>query len=68
MPLPWRDLFDTFTEAKLLVGRWRRETHCFRAHSALGHRPPALEAIEILPPVSASLQPEAPFGLEYGFA
>ncbi len=32
--------FDTLTEAKVLVERWRRTYNQFRPHSALGYRPP----------------------------
>ena len=40
-----REVFDTLLEAKVLVGRWRREYNHIRPHSALGYRPPAPEAV-----------------------
>jgi hypothetical protein len=41
-----REIFYTLTEAKALVGGWRREYNGTRPHSALGYRPPAPKAIE----------------------
>ena len=40
-----REVFNTLTEAKVLIERWRREYNQFRPHSALHYRPPAPEAI-----------------------
>ena len=39
-----REIFDTLLEAKVLVGRWRREYNTLRLHSSLGYKPPASEA------------------------
>jgi transposase InsO family protein len=58
-----REIFYTLTEAKVLIERWRREYNTFRPHSALGYRPPAPEAIELLPPASAPLHLAVGFGL-----
>jgi len=41
-----REIFDTLLEAQVLVERWRHEYNTVRPHSALGYRPPALEAVE----------------------
>ena len=46
----------------MLVEQWRSEYNTFRPHSALGYRPPAPEAWEALPPVSA-LRPAVNFAL-----
>ena len=43
------EIFDTLTEAKVLVERWREEYNRFRPHSSLGYRPPAPEARMSLP-------------------
>jgi putative transposase len=40
-----REVFDTLLEAKVLVGRWRREYNHIRPHSSLGYQPPAPEVI-----------------------
>jgi len=40
-----REVFDTLLEAKVLVGRWRREYNNIRPHSSLGYRPPAPEVM-----------------------
>lgn len=40
-----REIFDTLTEARILIERWRREYNTMRPHSSLGYRPPAPEAI-----------------------
>ncbi len=40
-----REIFSTLTEAKVLIGQWRREYNQVRPHSSLGYRPPAPEAI-----------------------
>ena len=39
------EIFDTLTEAQVLIERWRREYNQIRPHSALGYRPPAPETI-----------------------
>ncbi len=39
-----REIFTTLTEAKVLIGQWRREYNQVRPHSSLGYRPPAPEA------------------------
>ena len=44
-----RKIFDTLTEAKILIERWRRQYNTVRPHSALGYRPPAPEAISPAP-------------------
>ena len=62
------EIFYTLMEAKVLTERWRQEYNTVRPHSALGYRPPAPEATELLPPASASLHLAAPFGLRYGMA
>ena len=43
-----REIFYTLQEAKVLVEQWRQIYNKVRPHSALGYRPPAPEAIEIL--------------------
>jgi transposase InsO family protein len=53
------ELFYTLTEAQVLIERWRNDYNRIRPHSALGYRPPAPEAIEPLPPGSATLRPAA---------
>ena len=40
-----REIFDTLTDATVLIERWRREYHTVRPHRALGYRPPAPEAV-----------------------
>ena len=40
-----REIFDTLTEVKSLVERWRRQYNSVRPHSALGYHPPAPEAV-----------------------
>jgi transposase InsO family protein len=45
-----REIFYTLGEAKILIERWRQEYNTFRPHSALGYRPPALEAVLWSPP------------------
>jgi putative transposase len=40
-----RKVFTTLTEAKVLIGAWRKEYNQVRPHSSLGYRPPAPEAI-----------------------
>ncbi len=39
-----REIFTTLTEAKVLIGQWRKEYNQVRPHSSLGYRPPAPEA------------------------
>ena len=49
------EIFDTLTEAKVIVEMWRKEYNTIRPHSALGYVPPAPEAIEVSSqPASAS--------------
>ena len=40
-----REIFTTLTEAKILIGAWRKEYNQIRPHSALNYQPPAPEAI-----------------------
>jgi len=40
-----REIFHTLREAQVLLEAWRRHPNTVRPHSALGHRPPAPEAI-----------------------
>lgn len=40
-----REVFDTLTEARVLIEEWRREYNEVRPHSAKGYRPPAPQAI-----------------------
>jgi putative transposase len=40
-----REVFNTLTEAKVLIEEWRREYNEVRPHSALRYRPPAPEAV-----------------------
>lgn len=44
------ELFDTLTEARVLIERWRQEYNRFRPHSSLFYRPPAPEAKTDLDP------------------
>ena len=44
-----REIFDTLKEAQILIERWRQEYNTIRHHSALGYRPPAPEAIRVMP-------------------
>jgi transposase InsO family protein len=53
------ELFYRLTEAKVLIERWRYAYTRIHAHSALGYRPPAPEAIKPLPPGSTTLRPAA---------
>ncbi len=39
------EIFSTITEAKVLIGQWRRLYNRVRPHSSLGYRPPAPEAV-----------------------
>ena len=50
------ELFYTLNEAKVIIGRWRKEYNTIRPHSSLGYRPPAPEAILPIPPPFATLQ------------
>jgi putative transposase len=54
-----RELLDTLLEARVLTARWRREYNRVRPHSSLGYRPPAPEAREGLPALSAPLRSQA---------
>jgi transposase InsO family protein len=49
----------SLSKARVMSERWRHEYNTIRPHSALGYRPPAPEAIQPLPPGSASLRPAA---------
>jgi len=40
-----REIFCSLQEAEVLIERWRRHHSTVRPHSALGHRPPAPEAM-----------------------
>ncbi len=44
------ELFDTLTEARVLIERWRQEYNRFRPHSSLFYRPPAPETKTDLDP------------------
>jgi transposase InsO family protein len=44
-----REVLDTLREAQVLTAWWRREYNTVRPHSSLGYRPPAPEAICLLP-------------------
>ena len=44
-----REIFYTLKEARILIERRRREYNTVRPHSALGYRPPAPEAIRVMP-------------------
>jgi putative transposase len=46
------EIFDTLTEAKVFIERWRQEYNRFRPHSSLGYKPPA-------PETKSDLAPEA---------
>ena len=43
------EIFHTLKEAQILIERWRQEYNTIRPHSALGYRPPAPEAIRVMP-------------------
>lgn len=51
-----REVFETLLEAMVLIEGWRVEYNAVRAHSSLGYRPPAPEAIA----------PRLPVSLRYG--
>lgn len=53
-----REIFYTLEEAQVLVEGWHQFYNKVRPHSALGYRPPAPEAIEILPALNAQLAGE----------
>ena len=40
-----REIFNTLTEAEVLIEQWRQEYNHIRPHSSPGYRPPAPEAI-----------------------
>jgi len=40
-----REVFNTLTEAKVLIEAWRKEYNEVRPHSSLKYQPPAPEAI-----------------------
>ena len=42
-----REIFNTLTEAKVLINQWKREYNQIRPHSAMNYKPPAPEAILI---------------------
>ena len=44
-----REIFYTLKEAQILIECWRQEYNTVRPHSALGYRPPAPEAIRVMP-------------------
>ena len=52
------EIFYTLKEAQILIERWRWEYNTVRPHSALRYRPPAPEAIALIPrdPGSAKLR------------
>lgn len=50
-----RELFDTLTEAQVLVEQWRRHYNTQRPHSSLNYRPPAPETVQPWPPGFATL-------------
>jgi transposase InsO family protein len=54
-----RGIFNTPSEAKVLVERWRGHYTRLRPHSALGCRPPAPEVIEPPAPGSGPLRQPA---------
>ena len=39
------EVFHSLREAQILIEAWRRHYNTVRPHSALGHRPPAPEAV-----------------------
>ena len=41
------EVFYTLQEAKTLIEQWRKENNTVRPYSALGYRPPALEAVQM---------------------
>jgi len=56
-----REIFYTLQEAKILIEHWRRDYNQVRPHSALGYKPPAPEAMLMLP-----FTVTVPFGLPQG--
>lgn len=53
------EIFHTVHEAKVLIEQWRRHYNTVRPHSSLGYRPPAPEAMGILPRGAAAWPPSA---------
>ena len=51
------NIFYTLKEAKVLIEQWRHHYNTVCPHSSLGYRPPAPEAIAVVEPSSAALQP-----------
>ena len=45
------EVFHTLREAQVLIEQWRQHFNTVRPHSALGHRPPAPEAVMPGPPM-----------------
>jgi len=43
------EVFHTVKEARVLIERWRQHYNTLRPHSSLGYRPPAPEAMGLLP-------------------
>ena len=44
-----REIFNTLTEARVLLAQWRRQYNQVRPHSAKGYKPPAPEAKMLTP-------------------
>jgi len=44
-----REVVDTLLEARVLTACWRRAYNTLRPHSSLSYRPPAPEAVCLLP-------------------
>jgi putative transposase len=57
-----REIFHSLREAQVLIEAWRRHYDTVRPHSALGHRPPAPEAVAWPGPAWAPLHPSADRG------
>ena len=52
------EIFNTMTEARVIIEEWRRHYNTVRPHSSLGWRPPAPEAIALPgPPTLRSVAP-----------
>jgi putative transposase len=51
------ELFDTLWEARVLVGRWKKEYNTIRPHESLNMRPPAPEAVLVGPKVNGITLP-----------
>ena len=43
-----REIFYTLEEARVLIEGWRKEYNQVRPHSALGYRPPAPQAMQVI--------------------